>query len=287
MRISTLFISEVEKRLRTGWRLVLHFLLLVLASGLFSLVILPIAKRGSGNSKIVIAQVAGFLGVLTSVYIARRFLDKRSFPSLGLKLSKQSGFDLLFGFLLGGVVMFLLFVLEWLAGWVKEPFFVDWKPEVALSLVVAVFYYVMIGIQEEILARGYWLQNLSEAMNIFWAVILSSLFFAIGHLGNVGINPIAFLSLMGAGALLSYGWLRTGQLWLPIGLHIGWNFFESVFGFPVSGLVEGFHLVNHTIQGPEIIVGGMFGPESGVLSFLIMGVAAFGIHFWTKKRAGG
>ncbi len=283
MRISTLFISEHEKRLRTGWRLVLHFVLLVLASGLFSLAILPIARPVSGDSKIVIAQVAGFLGVIVSVYIARRFLDKRTFSSLGLKLSRQSGLDLLFGFLSGGIIMFLLFVIEWAAGWLKAPSFIGWKPGVASSLIMAAFYYVMIGIQEEILARGYWLQNLSEAMNILWAVMLSSFFFSIGHLGKAGINPIAFLSLMSAGALLSYGWLRTGQLWLPIGLHIGWNFFESAFGFPVSGL-EGFHLINHTIQGPEIVVGGVFGPESGLLSFLIMGIAAFGIYLWTKGR---
>lgn len=285
MRLSIIFVSESEKRLRTGWRLLLHFVLLVIASGLFGLVVLPAARRVSGNSQIAIAQVAGFLGVITSVYIARRFLDKRTFASLGINLSKQSGPDFLFGFLLGAAVMFLLFAIEWLAGWIKELSFAEWKPEIVWSAIIAVVYFGMIGFQEEILARGYWLQNLSEALNPTWAVLLSSLFFAIGHLGNEGVNLLAFLSLIGAGALLSYGWIRTKQLWLSIGLHIGWNFFESILGFPVSGL-EGFHLVSHSIQGPIIFTGGTFGPEAGLLSFLIMGVAALGISFWTRKRAG-
>jgi len=286
MYLPVFFNSKKEKRLQTGWRLILQFILMVIASGLFSLFILPVAKLTPGTYKIAIAQVAGFLGVITSVYLARYFLDKRTFSSLGFELSKQSIGDLLFGFILGAGVMLILFAIEWLAGWIRQPLLIDWKPESLSLLILAIIYYVMIGFQEETLARGYWLQNLSGAMNIIWAVLLSSLFFAVGYLGNAGINPLALLSLIGAGVLLSYGWVRTGQLWLPIGLHIGWNFFESALGFPVSGL-EGFHLVSFTTQGPEIIIGGAFGPESGLISFFVMGLAAAGIYIWTKKRANG
>ncbi len=263
--------------------LLLQFVLMLVFSAALAAVVLPIARTYTGDTRILIAQVAGFGGILISVYLARRYLDKRSFASLGLQPSKRTWPDLLFGFLLGGAVMGVIFGIEWAAGWLVSPSFA-WQQGTFPLLVMALLYYVMVGFQEEILARGYWLQNLAETMKTPWAIVLTSVFFALGHLGNEGANALAVLSLIGAGLLLAYGWLRSGRLWLPIGLHIGWNFFESALGFPVSGL-EGFHLLTHTVRGPEALVGGAFGPESGLLSFLAMALAAVAIFLWTRERA--
>jgi len=286
MTVRKFFMSANDNRLRLGWRLFLQFVVLLILSGALALVILPLARRYGADTKIAIAQIATFLGTVASIYLARRFFDRRSFSSLGLRLTRRAGGDLLFGIVLGGVVMSVIFAIEWAAGWMQSPTWIDWQPGITLSLLTAVFYFVMVGVQEELFVRGYWLQNLNEAMKTGWAVLLTSVFFALGHLGNEGANLLSVLSLIAAGYLLAYGWMRTGQLWLPIGLHIGWNFFESALGFPVSGL-ENFKLVTHTVVGPEIWVGGAFGPESGLLSFVAMGLAALAIYFWTKRERGG
>ena len=87
-----------------------------------------------------------------------------------------------------------------------------------------------------------------------------------------------------AGLFLAYGYLRTGQLWLSIGLHIGWNFFEGViFGFPVSGL-DIYRLIRHQIQGPEIWTGGAFGPEAGLIVLPALAVGSVLIYFYTRDR---
>jgi hypothetical protein len=77
----------------------------------------------------------------------------------------------------------------------------------------------------------------------------------------------------------------TKQLWLPIGLHIGWNFFEGViFGFPVSGM-NSYKLVLLRESGPKTWTGGEFGPEAGllVLPALLLGVIL--MYLYSNYRA--
>jgi hypothetical protein len=87
-----------------------------------------------------------------------------------------------------------------------------------------------------------------------------------------------------AGVFFAYAYIRTKQLWLPIGMHIGWNFFEGVvFGFPVSGL-EPYALTRITVQGPEIWTGGVFGPEAGLIVLPALILGAFLIYLYTMRR---
>jgi hypothetical protein len=95
------------------------------------------------------------------------------------------------------------------------------------------------------------------------------------HLGNPNATWVSAAGIFLAGLFLAYGYLTTKQLWLPIGLHIGWNFFEGVvFGFPVSGL-DIYRLMRTTISGPDLWTGGAFGPEAGLvlLPGLLLGAA--------------
>jgi membrane protease YdiL (CAAX protease family) len=117
-------------------------------------------------------------------------------------------------------------------------------------------------------------------------VLLSSGVFSLLHLVNPNAESIGFVAvgLFLAGVFLAFGYLRTRQLWLPIGLHIGWNFFEGViFGFPVSGL-EYYQLTRITVVGPQYWTGGAFGPEAGLVLIpgLILGFIL--VFFYTRNR---
>ena len=84
--------------------------------------------------------------------------------------------------------------------------------------------------------------------------------------------------------ILVLGWLRSGQLWIPFGLHAGWNFFLGpVFGFPVSGMLED-SFIKLTINGPEWITGGDFGPEGGFLVLPMIGIGVILLFVLTQKR---
>jgi membrane protease YdiL (CAAX protease family) len=206
--------------------LTLLVILAYLAGALFSLTLL-------------INQLAIFVAVMTTVPLARRFLDHRSFVSLGLH-PRRAVPDLVAGFVIAGAAMGAIFVVEWRAGWLTIESF-RWQtlgwPELATGLAIWLAIFVVGGWQEELLARGYWLQNIADGLNLPWGLFISSVLFALAHLSNPNVSWIAILGLFVAGYFLAYGYVRTRQLWLPIGLHIGWNFFEgTVFGFPVSGL---------------------------------------------------
>ena len=75
---------------------------------------------------------------------------------------------------------------------------------------------------------------------------------------------------MEAGVLLGAAYAATTRLWLPIGLHVGWNFTEgSLFGMSVSGGTATGGLVRGSLNGPQILTGGQFGPEASIVAVII------------------
>ena len=135
------------------------------------------------------------------------------------------------------------------------------------------------------MSRGYHLQTLSSGLNLFWGLILSSAIFCAIHLANPNATWIAALGIFFAGLFLGYAYIQTGQLWLSMGLHLGWNFFEGVvFGFPVSGL-DIYHMIRIHVSGPELWTGGNFGPEAGliILPMIALGVGLVFLYTHSNK----
>jgi len=279
------FISSDEPRLRAGWRLLIQTILLFIFGLVVSLVSLLFHAGGSAAS--ILNQVLNLVAITGSVYVARRWLDKKSFESLGLKLDRQTWIDILAGigitFVQMGFIYILMLGLGWLTfagfAWQFDPVSVVLKNTLLFFVV-----FIFVGWNEELLSRGYHLQTIASGINLFWGVIISSAVFGLLHLGNPNATWVSAAGIFFAGIFLAYGYICTKQLWLPIGLHIGWNFCEGVvFGFPVSGL-DIYALLRIKVNGPVIWTGGAFGPEAGliVLPSLVVGVGL--IYWFTKTR---
>jgi membrane protease YdiL (CAAX protease family) len=223
-----------------------------------------------------------------SVWIARRFIDRRSFASLGVVWDGDTGRDLSLGVLVAALIQSALFGVEWAAGWLHVTGF-GWSARPiaqVLPRVAAIgLVFAMVAWYEELLARGYWLLNMSEGLNRPLAVLLSSSAFALGHISNPNVTWVAIVALLGPGLLFAWAVIRTGRLWLAIGLHFGWNLFEGlVFGFPVSGLAT-VTLIQTTVDGPTLWTGGEFGPEAGLVVLPALAAGAFAIGLATRGRA--
>jgi membrane protease YdiL (CAAX protease family) len=290
-----IFLSPDERRLRSGWRILGQTILLLFFSLVFTTIYIGITKffpldelLDWLNIGLLNGQVVTFLAVTLSVILARRFFDRRTFTSLGLDWNATAFRDLFFGVFLAGLIMGLIYLVEWALGWLTfEGHALDDGNiyRVIISVVTMFVLFVIVAWQEELLSRGYWLQNLSAGLNLIWGVLLSSLFFALAHLANPNVSIMAVVGLVAGGIFLAYGYLRTLRLWLPIGLHIGWNFFEgTVLGFQVSGLSGMPRLIIQTVEGPELITGGAFGPEAGLIILPALLLGAVMINLYTRQR---
>jgi hypothetical protein len=282
-----LFLSPQEARLRAGWRLAIQtIIMLVMLIGLtIPVLLLALALHWNmeGNLYFTLGILVELVAITTSVYLARRFLDRRSFASLGLKLGCRAFPDLLAGIGIAFIMMGLIYLAMSRLGWIHFDGFAwqfDPLPVVLGQTLLYLLIFIITGWQEELLFRGYHLQTLSSGINLFWGVLISSAIFGALHLGNPKATWISAVGIFFAGLFLALGYLRTGQLWLSIGLHIGWNFFEGiVFGFPVSGTAS-YPLLRMHVSGPLLWTGGAFGPEAGliILPAILIGALLIGLY---------
>ena len=102
------------------------------------------------------------------------------------------------------------------------------------------------------------------------------------NLGNPGANWVSTLGILLAGLFLTMPYILTRQLWISIGLHIGWNFSEGViYGLPVSG-IDTFHIINTSASGSDLLTGGAFGPEAGLVLIPALALGAFLVWRYAK-----
>ncbi|MBI3159003.1 MAG: CPBP family intramembrane metalloprotease [Chloroflexi bacterium] len=279
---SVFLTPETPPRLRLLWRLLGFFLLVIAASFALGIPYAVVTVIGLLPDTFFARQVLSALAIVLAVFAARRWLDRRTVISLGLALDRRAARDTLAGIAIAAAMMALVFALHLAPGWARlvgpgasSP--ADWA---ALLGWLVVFLFV--GFYEELLSRGYLLQNLEDGLNTGWAVFLSSAVFGLLHISNPNASLVAVAGILGAGLLFAYAYLRTRSLWLAIGLHIGWNVFEGVvFGFPVSGL-DTPTLIEIQVTGPPLWTGGAFGPEAGLL--LLPGLLAGAALVWLYTR---
>jgi len=285
--IKKFFVSPSEPRLRAGWRLLIQTILMIILGIGASLLLLPILPKLTSDSIFWVSELMELLAITGSVYLARRFLDKRSFASIGFKMDQHVVFDILVGLIITFIMMGSIFIAMQALGWLKFESFawnVDSVQTVISQALLFFVIFIVVGFNEELLFRGYHLQTITSGSNLFWGLLISSIIFGSLHLGNPNATWVSAAGIFFAGLFLAYGYTRTQQLWLPIGLHLGWNFFEGVvFGYPVSGLTI-YPLMNIKVSGPQVWTGGAFGPEAGLIILPALVVGAILINLYTRSR---
>ncbi|MFZ5923343.1 MAG: CPBP family intramembrane glutamic endopeptidase [Chloroflexota bacterium] len=102
---------------------------------------------------------------------------------------------------------------------------------VLLNVAGMFFVFAMVGWSEELLSRGFHFRVIERGLNRFWGVFLSSAMFSYLHRNNPDITWGDLIIIFFFGLIMVYAYQKTDNLWLPIGLHAGWDFFVvTIFG---------------------------------------------------------
>jgi uncharacterized protein len=219
--------------------------------------------------------ITGTIGLFATGLLANagtmRLFDRRNLTDIGLATRTGSGRNFVLGILLGAGGAAFILVAPLLAG----TGHLVWRPELHFSWGSLVFYLAALvfgAAGEEMIFRGYAFQILIEKIGPFATVLPFSVLFGFAHSFNPNVTQLGLLNTGLWGFLLGFGFLRSRDLWLPIGLHYGWNAVLPLFGVNLSGLTIDVTRYVYRWDLPPIWSGGAYGPEGGLLTTIITGV---------------
>ncbi len=223
-----------------------------------------------------------YITTTIATWIMLRFLDKRPFVAVGLTLKANAGKEMFQGLLFGSGMMSAIFVIEYVTGMVHIEFRDVTFREGCIIFINSLALYVIVGYGEEVLFRGYIFQTFIEGTNRIIATLTLAFIFAIAHSSNPNASVFGLINVGLAGIWLSIAYFKTRALWLPIGLHISWNFFQGfVYSYPVSGTTSVREQIGSAIvSGPVWLTGGAFGPEGGALATMMLIIGTLLIFKW-------
>ena len=134
--------------------------------------------------------------------------------------------------------------------------------------------FLLAGLVEEFLFRGYIQYTLASGIGFWPAAFLMSGLFGLGHFFNSNESALGSVAVVMFGLLLCLFLRRTGNLWCAVGFHLGYDWGQMFFGVPDSGIVPYHNLLGSTLSGPQWLTGGTVGPEASVLTPLALLVVA-------------
>jgi uncharacterized protein len=204
----------------------------------------------------------GALTVCLAAWLMVRFIDKRSFTSLGI-LPRNAFRDMGLGIILGILWLAVSLGIAWAAGFVSMQ-----AASISYSWLFGIGFSVLFNaFAQEVLVRSYLYQTIRSRSNPAWAIFLTSMLFSVLHIGAFKGALLPAVNVFGAGILFALVYQFTGNVWMPTGIHFAWNYLmDPVLGLGVSAQNPwGTHWHLAEINGPELWIGGSFGLEGGLI----------------------
>jgi hypothetical protein len=235
------------------------------------------------GSKLIAATMATFAAACLANAITVRIYERGQLSALGLGWGHASSREFLLGLGSGAGAACLVLLLPVVAGAASFER-VTGSEHIWASLAFITFVLLFGAFGEEMLFHGYAFQLLIRRLGAFATILPAAVIFGLAHMDNPNSNLLGIGNTMLWGVLFGYAYLRTSALWLPIGLHFGWNVALPMFGANLSGFtmgVTGFAL--HWTAG-ALWSGGDYGPEGSLLTTAIVIVLFFVLHRFTVEQ---
>lgn len=264
----------ISKEIRAGWRLLIFLVLVIGLLNASNLLVGRLLHVADETVLFLVREVMDFLIFLLASWIMGR-IEHRTIGDYGLPWRRMFRAQFWQGALLGFAAITSLLVAMRVAGVFYFGTFALHSAEVWKWGTIWLLVFVLVALREEFRARGYALFTLSSGIGFWPAAILSAAYFGYSHHGNSGEDWIGLFNAGAFGILLCFLLRRTGDLWMPIGFHMAFDWGETYFyGVANSGQVLPGHLLNSSSIGPVWLSGGTVGPEGSFLCTLMI------VVFW-------
>lgn len=268
MKYEIILTAKKESRYNFSWWLapIIGFALLLVGESL-GLIWSELSEKATGIETQIL-ELLRFAFIAATVLLWAIKVEKSPWAGLGM-FRKDAWKQFALGWLLGAGLLISCVLLMMAFGAVSIT-----SLHFSLTLfgrfLVLILAWSIQSTTEELLCRGWLLTSLAVKHRTDWAILVSSFFFTIIHIGNDGLSLIPLLDLFAFGMLAALCFFKFGNLWIISGIHAAWNCFQgSVFAFPVSGTSTGAAFVDVRLHGPHWLSGGPFGVEGSVASVLI------------------
>ncbi|HUR36657.1 MAG TPA: type II CAAX endopeptidase family protein [Terriglobales bacterium] len=201
----------------------------------------------------------------------------------GLGMALQSGRELVKGLSLGTVMILLCVIAIALFGRYSAQMLPS--SGIWLRILGILWMGITAATMEEVAFRGYPFQALTRSIGPWGATLALALLFGFIHLSNPNSSALGFLNTALVSVLLSIAYLRTGYLWMPIGIHVAWNLvLGTVFGLPVSGVNIFAVIVKGMAEGPILVTGGDYGIEASVVCAIVILAGIVAVYWMAQPK---
>jgi membrane protease YdiL (CAAX protease family) len=267
------FLLNSDSELRSGWKLLAFIAVLLpvwVATGfaltLISAVAFGMPEPGSLHTVALNVFISIFPALMATLFAAR-IVEHLPLSAFGIGFHYGWTSNVATGI---GIAAALL-VAEIFGSFLLGQFRIEWtvRQSVPGKFLLTLGMLIVAAAVEELLFRGYPLQVLMRGIGTWPAMILMSGIFGLVHAQNPQSSALGVFNTIVAGMMLSLAYLKTRSLWLPYGIHLGWNVgLGMVAGLPLSGMNVASLWTTH-VSGARWLLGGEYGPEGGVLGTLI------------------
>lgn len=290
--LKSIFVES--SRLRKIWRLLMFIALVVILLAAFVLIRSggPRGFQATRNAGPITAtpwllgesEAIAFLLVCVATLLMGK-LEHRKFGEYGLPWRRALGKNLwkgaLWGFLALSGTLLTLFVLH---GFRITGLALHGR-EIGFSMVFWGITFLMVGLFEEFLCRGYLQYTLASAIGFWPAALVMSSLFGLGHAFNPGENAVGAVAAGLFGLLFCLFLRRTGDLWIAVGFHAAWDWGQTFYGVADSGMLPYHSVFSSAFHGPQWLTGGTVGPEGSILTTIALLVVALVFnHYYREDR---
>jgi membrane protease YdiL (CAAX protease family) len=215
--------------------------------------------------------------VLVTYYILFGFYEKRKIFELSTTKIMR---EIIPGFFAGVCIITVVIFALYIPGYYKV---------LSVNHITVVFHplfvLIIVGVLEEVFFRGIIYRIVEESLGTNLALVMSSLLFGFVHLQNENATFFSGVAIaLELGIILGAAFSLTRRLWLPISLHVGWNFAFVFYGATVSGIGEFTGYLDARLDGPAYLTGGEFGPENSVVTVIFSVLVFITIYYMTWRK---